>query len=337
MKRILKYFKELLSHSVFCRFVYYKIKYPATQIHPTAGLLAHGGELILKKKNSIGKNSLLILAQQSRIQLGEDVWLGQNTYIEPLKNCTISVNDKSSVQDGCRLIGEVHIGRNVLLAPNVFISSGNHFFSIKPHFPIRFQDLLVDTDPQYEALRNKPVIIEDDCWIGTNVVIVQGVKVGRGSIIGANSVVTADVAPYTIVAGSPARLLKKRLEYLPPSRIIAEEELHIPYFYAGCILQQDEEQINIRLDKLFTINLKKENVKDEYLYVVITAEHEYNELYLHHRTDSRKVKKGKHPYIFPVGDINNIEPIYFNFYFSGPDIALDWENKSVLIHEAGVK
>lgn len=56
----------------------------------------------------------------------------------------------------------------------------------------------------------KAVIIEDDVWIGSRVTILPGVKIGRGSIIGAAAVVTKDVPPYSVVAGNPAKIMKRR-------------------------------------------------------------------------------------------------------------------------------
>ena len=56
----------------------------------------------------------------------------------------------------------------------------------------------------------KPVVIEDDVWIGGRVTILPGVHIATGSIIGAGSVVTKNVEPYTIVGGNPAHFLKKR-------------------------------------------------------------------------------------------------------------------------------
>lgn len=54
-----------------------------------------------------------------------------------------------------------------------------------------------------------PVVIEDDVWIADKVTICPGVHIGKGSVLGANSVVTHDVPPYTLVAGSPARIIKQ--------------------------------------------------------------------------------------------------------------------------------
>lgn len=57
----------------------------------------------------------------------------------------------------------------------------------------------------------KPVVIEDDVWIGIRVIILHGVKISKGSIVAAGSVVSKDVDPYCIVGGNPAKILKKRI------------------------------------------------------------------------------------------------------------------------------
>jgi acetyltransferase-like isoleucine patch superfamily enzyme len=66
-------------------------------------------------------------------------------------------------------------------------------------------------EPQRRHLKpsSQPVIIEDDVWIGTRAVILPGVRIGYGSVIGAGSIVTEDVPPLTVVAGAPAKLIKK--------------------------------------------------------------------------------------------------------------------------------
>ena len=82
--------------------------------------------------------------------------------------------------------------------------------------------ILVDVIPYSHGLRNLPtisqkikdkkdVVIEDDVWLGANVVVLPGVKIGKGSVIGANSLVNKDIAPLSLAVGSPAKIIKKRL------------------------------------------------------------------------------------------------------------------------------
>jgi lipopolysaccharide O-acetyltransferase len=101
-------------------------------------------------------------------------------------------------------VREVRIGNNVLMASRIFISDHNHgdFNTTDPeHDP--------ETAPGLRPLASKPVIIHDNVWIGENVSILPGVTVGFGSVIGAGSVVTKDVPDRTVVAGNPARALRR--------------------------------------------------------------------------------------------------------------------------------
>jgi acetyltransferase-like isoleucine patch superfamily enzyme len=92
----------------------------------------------------------------------------------------------------------ISIGNDVLIGPYTVINSANHEF-VSPTSPIRLQGHV-----------KKPITIEDDVWIGANVTIVAGVTLGKGSVVAAGAVVTHDVPPYHVVAGVPARVMKKR-------------------------------------------------------------------------------------------------------------------------------
>jgi acetyltransferase-like isoleucine patch superfamily enzyme len=94
------------------------------------------------------------------------------------------------------LIAPVSVGSNCILAQNIVISGLNHGYE-NPDIPIKDQP--VDT---------KPVVIEDDCWIGANVSIAAGVTIGKHSVVGAGSVVTKSIPPYHVAVGNPARLIK---------------------------------------------------------------------------------------------------------------------------------
>ncbi len=64
-------------------------------------------------------------------------------------------------------------------------------------------------DAKYLDIKSAPVVIEDHVWIGFNLAILKGVTMGKGAIIGAGSVVTKDVEPFTVVAGNPAKIIKR--------------------------------------------------------------------------------------------------------------------------------
>jgi lipopolysaccharide O-acetyltransferase len=94
------------------------------------------------------------------------------------------------------------IGNNVLIASKVFISDSNHgsYSGEAQSHP--------DQNPIERKLSNSPIEIEDNVWLGEFVSVLQGVTIGRGSIIGSMSVVTKDIPPYCIAVGSPARVIK---------------------------------------------------------------------------------------------------------------------------------
>lgn len=92
----------------------------------------------------------------------------------------------------------------VFFAPKVSIVTGNHRFDIVGKYMLEVSD----TDKRNED--DQDVIFEGDNWIGTGVIVLKGVTVGKGSIIAAGSVVTKSIPPYSIAAGVPARVVKKR-------------------------------------------------------------------------------------------------------------------------------
>jgi hypothetical protein len=130
-------------------------------------------------------------------------------------------------------LGDVEFGRYCLTAPNVYISSGRHYFNHSPNFFIKDQDEMVRSSEHLSKQHSKKVTIEDDVWIGTNAVIMSGITIGRGSIIGSNSVVTQHVLPFSIMGGTPAKLLKKRLDFVPKQILNFNNDDDLPNFYMG--------------------------------------------------------------------------------------------------------
>lgn len=109
----------------------------------------------------------------------------------------IVIGNHTRVGLGNTIIGPVTIGDNVHLAQNVVISGLNHNFEE------------VDKTIAEQGVSTKHVIVENDIWIGANSVILPGTRIGEHVIIGAGSVVTKDVPPYSVAAGNPARVVKQ--------------------------------------------------------------------------------------------------------------------------------
>ena len=112
-------------------------------------------------------------------KIGKDVYIGEDLI----------------VIDELDELGYIHIGDRVAIAERVtlVIASTPNFSRIGPYVPTA----------------HGPIVIEDDAWIGTGAVILPNVKIGQGAVVGALSLVTRDVSPFTIVMGIPARPYRK--------------------------------------------------------------------------------------------------------------------------------
>jgi acetyltransferase-like isoleucine patch superfamily enzyme len=128
-----------------------------------------------------------------------DLWMICDLAPEKGKDAPkVKIGDWCMILDGfqCNVAQSVEIEHHVLIAGRVLISDSDH---------------VVDADGEHTTrchrLITSPVVIEHDCWIGQNAVILKGVRVGHHSVVGANAVVTKDVPPCSIVAGVPARII----------------------------------------------------------------------------------------------------------------------------------
>ncbi|MBZ4646265.1 MAG: galactoside O-acetyltransferase [Clostridia bacterium] len=130
-------------------------------------------------------------------ECGNNVWIDDRVYFG--NGCNRKVGNNSGLGSNAQIGRYTTIGDDVMMGPNVTIITRNHKYQ-DINVPMRLQGY-----QDYE-----PVIIEDDVWIGRQVIILPGVHIGKGSIIGAGSVVTKNVDPYSVVGGTPARLINKR-------------------------------------------------------------------------------------------------------------------------------
>lgn len=185
----------------------------------------------------VGSGSVIAAGPQAVVTLGSGVWLGRDCEISAGNR--IEVGARTSLQHRTQLHGDVVIGAGCVGAANLYVSSGEHGFRDTPHLPIRVQDFHRARRPA--DARNRPVVIGDDCWLGINVVVMPGITIGRGCVVGSNSVVTRDLPPYTIAAGTPARPLAQRLPFVPPAQLDGGDDTHLPYFYAGFVQLSDSD------------------------------------------------------------------------------------------------
>lgn len=122
--------------------------------------------------------------------------------VEAPFNCSygynISLGRNVSIEFGCTILdcNKVTIKARTILSPGVSIYSATHPIDFKKRNSVQGAEIA------------KAVTIEEDCWLGGNVIVLGGITIGKGSVIGAGSVVTRDVPPFTVVAGNPARVIR---------------------------------------------------------------------------------------------------------------------------------
>lgn len=131
--------------------------------------------------------------------VGKDV----NVYDKAVFTSKLQIGNNSDIGRNSYIQGDVIIGNDVMMGPDVVIFTKNHI-TVDISVPMRMQG-------SYEE---EPVIIGDDVWIGSRTIILPGIKIGKGAIIGAGSIVTKNIDDYDVVAGNPAKKIKNRKDTL---------------------------------------------------------------------------------------------------------------------------
>ena len=144
------------------------------------------------------------LLGRTKYQLGQKKYnMGKRSYIA--ENSKITCKD-TVVGKFCSIAGECNIGFGKKHL-NYLTTSG--FINTEQDERL-FGDLIIPQECVIKSIDRQPVKIGNDVWIGFRVCIMDGITIGDGAVIGTNSVVTHDVPPYAVVAGSPARVIKYR-------------------------------------------------------------------------------------------------------------------------------
>jgi acetyltransferase-like isoleucine patch superfamily enzyme len=162
----------------------------------------------------------------SKVQLGQNTYLDKGVYLHALPNgitigkdtaimhhsmlhvfnfrnlpqAGITIGEKCFIGEFNVMRGQggITIGNEVYTGPMVQILAVNHVYD-NPNIPIREQGITA-----------RGIVIEDDVWLGASAIVLDGVTIGRGSVIGAGAVVTQDIPPYSLAVGSPAKPVKDR-------------------------------------------------------------------------------------------------------------------------------
>jgi acetyltransferase-like isoleucine patch superfamily enzyme len=139
------------------------------------------------------------IGREATLRLGRWSWIGHGTKIR-IHEGEASIGAKSVLGQECTISAFQHvsIGRECIVADRVMLIDFDHGV-VEVERPIRLQ-----------GIYKRDVSVGHNCWIGYGACILRGVTVGDNAIVGANTVVTKDVAPNCVVAGTPARVLRKR-------------------------------------------------------------------------------------------------------------------------------
>lgn len=197
----------MLSLTYFAHKRFYSSIYPRI----LAGF--YGQQMKKTGKNLTIRSFFDIFSGGKHITIGDNVSISRDvrlTAVTSYNSCEglqkftpkIIIGNNCSIGDSGHItaINMIKFGNNVLLGPKVLITDNSHGV---------FNEKYIDVAPNRRPLNSKgPVIIEDNVWIGEKASIMPGVRIGYGSIIAANSVVTKDVPRKCIVAGAPAKVVR---------------------------------------------------------------------------------------------------------------------------------
>lgn len=162
--------------------------------------------------SEFGRNSVLQppvrITGEGRIAIADDVFVGPDSWLQVLPPAWggIPGGDAIRIGSGTKIVGHcvisaatsVVVGKRVLMARNVYIADHGHAFEDTERAVL---------DQGVEGIT--PVEICDGAWLGENVVVGPGVRIGRGAVIGANSVVLDDVPDHCVAVGAPARVVRR--------------------------------------------------------------------------------------------------------------------------------
>lgn len=159
---------------------------------------------------AFGRGSILTrpdhLTAPRAIEIGRGVEIRRGARLEAMcigdgpPGARIRIRDGTSIHFyfHCGAAACVEIGRNVLIAGRVYVTDHDHDFGAPGRPPLAADGVFAE-----------PTRIDDDCWLGEGAIVLKGVHLGRGCIVAAGAVVTRSFAPYTLVAGVPARALRR--------------------------------------------------------------------------------------------------------------------------------
>ena len=136
------------------------------------------------------------------IKIGDNVRVLRGVTISTTPNGQICIGNNCHIGESTIIFSDigVTIGDNVIIGPQNIIVDFDHLYEN------------VNTPINQQGINRKTVVIEEDVWISSHCVITRGVRIGKGAVIGAGSVVTKSIPAYSVAGGIPGRIIKKRGE-----------------------------------------------------------------------------------------------------------------------------
>ncbi len=170
--------------------------------------IQNGAEFIGADKIEVGSESyigrgasIVIRTPNSKVLIGAKVTLDKGAIVAPSgDNCCIEIDEHTYIGAYTCIggPGNIKIGKYCLLAAHTGIVANDHIFSDPTE--------MIDK----QGITCQGVVIEDNCWLGYGVKVLDGVTIGEGSVIGAGAVVTKDIPPYSVAVGVPAKVVRSR-------------------------------------------------------------------------------------------------------------------------------
>ena len=170
--------------------------FPAHDYRPRWWVRALVNPLVHERRGIIRRNARLDLLPSRGFTCARGSLIEDHALINNIVG-DVRIGPGSLIGVGSTVIGPVEIGRDVLLAQYVVISGLNHAYD-DPTRPISAQ-----------GVTTAPILIDDGAWLGAHAVVTAGTRIGRNAVVAAGSVVTRDVPDFTVVAGSPAREVRR--------------------------------------------------------------------------------------------------------------------------------
>lgn len=313
-----KTIKFLITNHPLLELLIKRYKY-GKGIHYSVDVNVSEGFFSIGTGSSIGKFSILVIPKKTKLIIGSSSYIGRYVEIGPAPS-EIVIKNNITIQDRCMLLGKIQINSNTIIGPNVFISSGQHHFNQIPPMPIRMQDnLVLSSKLKYD---HKKVTLEEDCWIGTYSVIMPGVTIGKGSIIGAGSIVTKNIPPYSIAVGNPCQVIKKRLDFSPSTAIYSNKLDHWPYYYRGFHFEsQNDNEFDCYVDESdICLVLNTNGARKIYLEIILS---EIGSLSIFFEKQCSILKHGINHVEFDLIETNNKSQLNFHI----DNWSDTWKNK----------